>query len=165
MDNFKSQACFTNGTKILCENGYLLVDYLKQGDLVQTYRHGSLPIEYIYSEQIINNPTNIYKSMYRLPTFEGYGDLIVMGGNGVLKQTLDTQDFKNDPELFKVRSNFVVDSFLLQRVAHCKNFIKITDNNMYTYYYLSLKGRKYQRYGIWANGVLMESTFKNDNLI
>jgi hypothetical protein len=43
------------------------------------------------------------------------------------------------------------------------HFIPLTDNKKYTYYHLTLEsdGDDNQQFGIWANGVLTETTCKN----
>jgi len=48
---------------------------------------------------------------------------------------------------------------VLQRAAFCKEFEKINTNESFKYYHFSLPR---SRYGVWANGVLSESTFKKD---
>ena len=97
--------------------------------------------------------------MYSLPS-DGFDDLIVTGGHSILKRmvnNLDSREWVNCHRFSKI------DKLFLHRAAFCKDFKKINDTNIYTYYHLSLKGRnERQRYGIWANGVLSESTFKSE---
>ena len=154
--------CYAKGTKILCENGYHLIEELKPGDLVKTYLHGNLPIELIKSSKMVNNPLEWYKCMYTLPSLTEFDDLVVTGGHGILKAQLTTEELKADFNWFKFKRYSRIDKMYLQRAAYCKDFIKITDTSEYTYYHLSLKGENGKRYGIWANGILSESTFKND---
>ena len=154
--------CYAKGTKILCENGYHLIENLKIGDLVKTYLHGNLPIELIKSSKMVNNPLEWYKCMYTLPSLTEFDDLVVTGGHGILKEKLTTEELKADFNWFKFKRYSQIDKMYLQRAAFCKDFVKITDTSEYTYYHLSLKGGNNKRYGIWANGILSESTFKND---
>jgi len=158
--------CYAKGTKILCENGYRAIEDLHPGDIVKTYLHGNLPIELIKYKKIINNPTKWSECMYRLESTDpDHGDLVVTGGHGILKKELTSEDLKADYEWFTKNCRYsYIDDLYLQRAAFSKDFVKITDNNIYIYYHLSLKGHNGKRYGIWANGVLSESTFKKDIL-
>ena len=155
---FIAPICYNRGTKILCENGYRLIEDLKIGDLVQTYLHGNLPIESIKSNKMINNPDKWSECMYRLPLTD-FDDLIVTGGHGILKRTINELD--SDKTWVKCHRFSKIDRLFLHRAAFCKDFIKIETLEQFDYYHLSLKGKKGVRYGIWANGVLSESTFKS----
>jgi hypothetical protein len=149
--------CYNRGTKILCENGYRLIEELKIGDLVQTYLHGNLPIECIKSNKMINNPDKWSECMYRLPLTE-FEDLIVTGGHGILKNTIN--DLDSDKMWINSYRFSKIGKLFLHRAAFCKDFIKIETAEQFEYYHLSLKGKNNKRYGIWANGVLSESIFK-----
>jgi surface protein len=158
--------CYNKGTKILCEGGYIPIEELKPGDLVVTYLHGNIPVEIINSKKMVNNPSKWSECMYRLPSANlEFEDLIVTGGHGILKESLTREELKADTEWFeKNKMRSIIDGLYLHRAAFCKDFIKITDTDEYTYYHLVLKGRRSRRYGIWANGVLSESIFKRDML-
>ena len=156
--------CYAKGTKILTSSGYILIEDLKVGDLVTTYLHGDIPIEIIKWNKFINNPEKWAECMYRLPsTNPEYDDLIVTGGHGILKQNIKTEDLKNDYAWFRGNKRYSkIDGMYLQRAAFSKEFVKITDNEVYTYYHIVLQSADEVRYGIWANGILSESTFKKD---
>jgi hypothetical protein len=162
--------CYASGTKILCiENEtevYKLIETLKEGDIVKTYLHGNLPIECIKNNKMVNNPNEWPSCMYRLkssnPEFE---DLVVTGGHGILKQILSKEEINADLKWFvKNKKYSIIDKLYVQRAAFNPDFTKITDTSEYTYYHISLKSDNNKRYGIWANGVLSESTFKKDIL-
>jgi surface protein len=156
--------CYNKGTKILCEGGYIPIEELKPGDIVVTYLHGNIPIEKVSSKKIINNPSKWSECMYRLPSTNlEFDDLIVTGGHGILKKSLTREELKADLDWFERNKKYSrIDNMYLNRAAFCKDFIKITDIDEYTYYHLCLNGQKNRRYGIWANGVLSESVFKRD---
>jgi hypothetical protein len=162
--------CYAAGTKILCvENGmevYKFIETLKEGDFVKTYLHGNLPIELIKSKKIVNNPDKWSECMYTRPSTDPeFEDLVVTGGHGILKKILSKEEIKADFDWFiKNRRYSIIDKMYLQRAAFCNEFTKIPNKSEYTYYHLSLKGDTCKRYGIWANGVLSESTFKKDML-
>ena len=156
--------CYSEGTQILCESGYKKIEDLKPGDLVQTYKHGKLPIEYIKSNVMKNNPDKWAECMYKLPSKSPFlSDLIVTGGHGILKKNLSESEILADKEWFLNHKRYsMIDGMYLQRAAFSPDFVKITDQNIYKYYHLSLKDTLGKRYGIWANGILSESTFKID---
>jgi len=157
--------CYSRGTMILCKDGYLPIEVLRQGDLVKTYRHGYRKIELIGKGVLRNNPDNWKRCMYLLPAINpGFNDLIVTGGHGILKRTLTSSEIHADSSWFKNNRRYsMIDNMYLQRAAFSKEFIKITTNERYTYYHFSL-GNCNRRYGVWANGILSESTFSKDIL-
>ena len=163
--------CYNKGTKILVvEDGrelYKSIELLQPGELVKTYLHGDLPIEFVNSKRVINNPEVWSESMYRLPsTNPEFEDLVVTGGHGILKPVLTRQEVLADKRWFIKNQRYSkIDNMYLQRAAFCKEFIQLTDKQEYNYYHLSLKSNdENRRYGIWANGILSESTFKSDML-
>jgi surface protein len=154
--------CYNKGTKILTSDGYKLIEDLKVGDLVTTYLHGNQPIETILCKNMVNNPSDWSKCMYRLPLTD-FDDLIVTGGHGVLKKRLSRSEIDLDRSWFTKNKHYsLIDGLYLQRAAFNPDFIKISDTNQYTYYHIHLHSKTNRRYGIWANGVLSESTFKKD---
>jgi len=153
-----SPICYARGTKILCENGYQLIENLKPGDLVQTYLHGNLPIEIIKSSKMINDPLNWSKCMFRLQS-PGFDDLIVTGGHGILKM----KPSRSDISWVRNKLYSRIDNMYLHRAAFSDEFSKINDTTEFEYYHLSLlSDNKLKRYGIWTNGILSESTFKDE---
>jgi len=170
--NYEAQVtpviCFNKGTKILCNDGekdvYRLIEDIKSGDLVKTLGHGDLPVEHIAYGAMINNPSVFHECMYRLPSSNPeFDDLVVTGGHGILKETLSEEEILADEEWFTVlAADSHIDGLYLQRAGFCKDFVQETNNDQYIFYHLSLKGEEGRRYGIWANGILSESTYKRD---
>jgi len=154
--------CYNKGTMILCEDGYRPIENLKPGTLVETYKHGLVPLKMTGKGKIINNPSNPFECMYCLPDTE-FGDLIVTGGHGVLKPTLTKAEVNADKWWFIKNKRYSrIENMYLQRVAFNPEFIKLNDNSEYTIYHIVLEGPSYKRYGVWANGILSESTFEFD---
>ena len=159
--------CYLNTTKILCivndSEEYIPIELLKPNTLVKTYLHGNIPVENVISINFFNNPSKWSECMYRLPkTDEMIDDLIVTGGHGILKSNLSIEEINLDSDWFKFKRYSFIDNLYLQRAAFCKDFEKINNESLYTVYHLSLKSKSNRRYGIWANGILSESTFKKD---
>jgi surface protein len=158
--------CYNKGTMIkIVENGvefYRTIEELKPGDLVRTYCNGDLPIEIIVSGKMTNNPNGGPKCMYRMNSGD-FGDLIVTGGHGILKSKISMNEYLADKKWFDKNQLYSrINKHFLVRAMVSPEFTKITEQKDFIYYHLALKGNPKRRYGIWANGILSESTFKKD---
>jgi len=155
-------SCFNEGTKILCLNKnlqeeYIPIENLRKGDLVKSYKHGYRKIDLIGKNVMVNNPEKFSECMYKMEKNETNGileDLIVTGWHSVLVDDLGS---------FKEKKVEMVDDKYLLVSALSKQFIKLENTNLYTYYHFILEnnGNDDQRFGVWANGVLTESASKN----
>jgi hypothetical protein len=93
-------------------------------------------------------------------------DLIVTGGHSILV------DEFSESEKEKLNKNGVkeyiykIDDKYLLFASASDQFVPLTDNEKYNYYHLTLEnnGDGNQQFGIWANGVLTETTC-NDYLL
>ena len=80
--------------------------------------------------------------------------------HAILVDELGEHKEKND-EYFGGETQKLDDKyFLLAGVS--KDFVKLENTNVYTYYHLTLEndGNDGQHFGIWANGILSEATNK-----
>jgi hypothetical protein len=162
-------SCFNEGTKILCLNNnfeeeYVLIEELKKGDLVKTYKHGYRKIDLIGKKDMINNPENFHECMYKMEKTYKNGlidDLIVTGGHAILVDDLGSLKEEND-KIFGGSTLMIDDKYLLT-AAVSEDFKKIEDINIYTYYHFSVEnnGDDDERFGVWANGILTETVSKN----
>ena len=163
-------SCFNEGTKILClkenlEEEYIPIENLRKGDFVKTYKHGYKKIELIGKRSMINNPNKWTDCMYKMEKTEENGltdDLIVTGGHSILVDAL------TETEMLEQHNNWEevnkIDDKCLLFAANSKDFIQLENTDKYTYYHLVLENEneiKDVRYGIWANGILTETTFKS----
>ena len=163
-------SCFNEGTKILCLNKslqeeYLPIETLRRGDLVKSYKHGYRRIDLIGKNPMINDPKRWSACMYKMEKTEENGlleDLIVTGAHFVLVDELQEHKEKND-KYFGGKTPKIDDKYLLLS-AVSKDFVKLENTNLYTYYHLTLEnnGNDDERFGIWGNGVLTEATSKKD---
>jgi hypothetical protein len=168
--------CFNKGTKILCfnkqfEEEYIPIENLKKGDLVKTYKHGYRKIDLICKSKLLNNPDKINSCMYKMEKTDTNGlieDLIVTGWHSILVDDLGECKDENE-KVF--RGTQMIDGKYLLLSSVSKDFIKIDNNNIYTYYHFILEnnGDDNKRFGVWANGILTETpskkTFITFNLI
>ena len=154
--------CYAGGTKILCKQGYIAIEDISPFTMVKTYKHGYQKVKYIGKGTMINNPNKPFECMYRKKAIENFDDLVVTGGHGILKQILTRKEINDDKYWFLKNKNSKIDDMYLQRAAFCSDFEKITTKQKFNYYHIVLENNsKLKRYGIWANGVLSESTYEN----
>jgi hypothetical protein len=163
-------SCFNEGTKILClnknlEEEYIPIENLRKGDLVKSYKYGYRKIDLIGKNPMINNPEKFNECMYKMEKTDNNGlleDLIVTGGHSILVDSLGEYKEEND-KIFGGIQIMIDDKYLLLS-AVSKDFKKLENNNLYTYYHFILEnnGSETERFGVWANGLLTETTFKKD---
>ena len=154
-----SAPCFDESTKILCmknnKEKYIPVSELKKGDLVVTYKNGVRPISKIANRTQIFNVDNDYKeTMYCMKKHGNMiDDLKVTGRHSILVNDWSTHNTvssrTNKPH------SYIEDKALLG-AAYCNMFEVETKPTKHTIYHIALEGEK-RRYGIYANGALMES--------
>ena len=165
-----SPICYSKGTLILCKEGYIPIEKIVPGTLVKTYKDGYLPVKLIGRGIMINDPGNPFECMYRLPcSGDMTGDLVVTGGHGILRKNLSLKELRADADWFNNKKRYsMLDGFYVSRSYVDRNFVRVTGRGFYEYYHFSLDGgrggRWGGRYGVWANGVLTESTFDRDIL-
>ena len=160
-------SCFNEGTKILCLNNnleeeYIPIENLRKGDFVKSYKHGYRKIDLIGKNPMINNPNRFNECMYKMEKTEENGlieDLIVTGWHSILVDDLAEYKEEND-KIF--RTTHMIDDKYLLLSSVSKQFIKLENTNLYTYYHFILEndGDNDNRYGVWANGILTETPSK-----
>lgn len=154
--------CFKDGTKILTENGYMPIENLKIGDMIKTIKHGYVPISLIGKSQIYNRgldrriPDQLYLcNQDNYP--EIFEDLIITGAHSILvnnfineKQRNKTRDINKD--LYITDNKYRLPACVDDRAV----VYNIKGNHMI--YHIALENDNYYgNYGIYANGLLVES--------
>ena len=153
--------CYARGTRILCKNGNIPIEYLKPGMMVHTYKHGLKEVEYIKKNTMINNPNNSKYCMYRLRKKGSMkNDLIVTGGHGILVSKLPDDIVEPSKGYYSNKEDSMIDDKYLIIAGYSNMFKKINNSKQYEYYHFNLKDDKDRRFGILANGVLSESTYR-----
>jgi hypothetical protein len=152
--------CFNKKTKILClkENKevYVAVEELKKGDLVKTLNDGYKPIQSMTSgTYTLGRPIDM--GMYKMKQ-EGsmMADLEMTGLHSILVDEKDHQEEIDNQLKNTCNRKIYCDNKFRLNVKYSNKFKKMS-TQPYTIYTFSLEGPKNQ-YGIWANGVLVEST-------
>ena len=171
---FGQVPCYNENTKILClgENSqdiYIPVQDVCKGTWVKTLLDGYKQVEYTGKRSFVNDPTNWKNCMYVLPRRnEMIDDLIITGGHSILVDAL----FQNEEEIKKKEEywgeeQYVIDDRFLVLAAVSKDFIQITNKEIYTVYHFVLDQNgddDTKRYGVWANGIMSESQSKEGYL-
>ena len=162
-------SCFNEGTKILTLNKELVEEYVKieelrKGDLVKCYKGGYRRIDMIGKWSMINNRDNWKSCMYKMSKTDENGlieDLIVTGGHSMLVDELGECKEANE-EAFGCKSAIMIEDKKLLLASVSKSFKKVEENGVYTYYHFVVEndGDDSVNYGVWANGVLMETMSK-----
>ena len=147
--------CFNKGTKILALNKNYIEEYrniedLRKGDYVKSYKHGYRSIDLIGKISMVNEPNSSINCMYKLEK-----------GNA----TEDSKYFKELTEDLYITG---AHSFLIDEIPENMNYVRKIDDKFLMLCSNSKEFTKIKttddRYGVWANGILTESTSKNDFL-
>jgi hypothetical protein len=157
--------CFKKDTQILTLSGYKLIQDLKKGDLVKTLKHGYVPIykigfsemEHICSQERVKD--QLYKcSPDNYP--EVFEDLVLTGCHGILVDAFYSdkqkqQSIELNGDLYITDNKYRLPVCLDERASVYETPGK------YTIYHMALEHDDYyMNYGIYANGLLVESTSK-----
>jgi hypothetical protein len=160
-----SPPCFKADTKLLTLNGYVQVQDLRKGDLIKTLQNGYKPIEMIGKRNIFHyaSPQRIKDQLYKCTPAnypELFEDLVITGCHAIL-----VDNFKDEQEKEKV-FNLYKDIYVTEgkyRLPAClddrSSVYEISDN--FTIYHLALENDNYySNYGIYANGLIVETCSK-----
>lgn len=160
--------CFKEGTKILClvdnKETYLPIEYIPPGTLVKTLSSGYKKVELIGHSKTYN-PGNSIRGKNRLYkcTKENYPevfeDLIVTGCHSILVDDITDEQRKDITELagriFVTEDKYRLMACLDERAK------PYTEEGVYTIWHFALENDNYYfNYGVYANGLLVETTSK-----
>jgi hypothetical protein len=155
----------------LTNTGYVPVETLVKGQLIQTFRHGLVPLRALGRSRVSNiggrGPrikNRLY--MYRRGCQDASGkkpcaDLVVTGENSALVPSLQYVE-KNVMTRHFGSAKTTDDQFHLL-AQHDARAVPYEPRGVFTVYHFALEcGRDYERhYGVYANGMLMESCSVN----
>ena len=155
--------CFKEDTKILTNMGYVPIQKLRKGDLVKTLKHGYVPVD-IIGYRVLNNPIceeRIKDKLYVCSQSEYpevFEDLVITGCHAIL-----VDEFKNTEEREKTNEIlgdiYVTDNKYRLPACVDEKTKPYEKEGAFTIYHVALENDDYyMNYGIYANGLLVEST-------
>jgi hypothetical protein len=166
--------CFKEGTKILCRlpngaEGYRSIERLQKGDLVKTLNSGYQPIYEIGYKEIYHPAKEervkdqLYKcSKDKYP--ELFEDLLVTGCHSILVDSFTSQE-QREKTIEVNGDTFVTDNkYRLPTCADNRAKIYETPGNYKIYHFALEHEDYYVNYGVYANGLLVESCSKRNLL-
>jgi YDG domain/Hint domain/MBG domain (YGX type) len=156
--------CFRENTKILTIKGYVPIQNLRKGDLIKTFRDGYMPIDMIGRKTITNSKDEINGNRMYVCTSESYPeiieDLYITGFHSILVNNFNSPEQKEKARelLSKI---YVTDGKYRLPACIDDRAILYEKEGEQVIYHLSLENDDYfMNYGIYANGLLVESSSK-----
>jgi hypothetical protein len=161
--------CFKEDSKILTSSGYKLIQELKAGDLVKTSQNGYKPIYKIgYAE--MTHPCSeerIKDQLYKCSSSnypELFEDLVITGCHNILVDSF--KDEKEREEAKKINSVKDEDVYITEnkyRLPACvdeRTTVYEVKGDHKIYHFALENEDNYMNYGVYANGLLVETTSK-----
>jgi len=160
--------CFMKGTQILCYRAdaevYRPVQDLRKGDLVKTLRNGYLPIHMIGTSSL-SNPGDDERSTNRLykcskELYPGlFEDLYITGCHSILVPSLTEDQWENTKEM--LGDVYVTDNHFRLMACLDEKAQPFKKDAYIDIYHIALENEDYyMNYGVYANGLLVETCSK-----
>ena len=157
--------CFKEDSKILTDKGYILIQDLRKGDLVKTLLHDYKPIDMIGKRDIYHpaSKERIKDQLYKCSQTEYpeiFEPLILTGCHSILVDGFTSEEQRE--KVLEVNGDiFGTDNkYRLPACADEKASVYEIPGS-YTIYHLALEhDNYYSNYGIYANGLLVETCSK-----
>ena len=165
-----STKCFNEQTKILClvdsVEKYIPIEELNETIHVKTYKHGYRKIKYLIKSTLLNVQENTINKLYKLIKTENNNlieDLYLTGGHSILKDNLSEKEIIKMKKLIEnknIKFDYKINDKYKLLVCFDKSFQEYNKKGYYNIYQLVLDNDNNveKNYGIYANGLLVEST-------
>ena len=163
-------ACFKVGTKILCHSDitgqeeYIAIEDITKDMKVKTLNNGYKSIHQIGKMKFCNQPgkDRIKDKIYKCPKSqypELFEDLYITGCHSILVDSL-TQDYMDKIQII-TKYLFITDNKYRLPACVDQRTEMTVDQEQTTVYHIALENDNYySNYGIYANGLLVESCSK-----
>jgi hypothetical protein len=158
--------CFLKGTYIYTNEGYKQIETLKKGDLVNTFKDNYVAIDTIVEEEMYHdasrprNKNQLFKLDY--PEYpQLLKELYITGAHSILVGKLSE---KQKEQILKDYGKVFATDLFDRLPAYIDERAKVhEESGKYTIYHLALENENiHSNYGIFANGLLVESLSKHD---
>lgn len=157
--------CFLAGTRILTDEGYVQIQHLRTGDLIQTLCHGLVPIDVIGFKTITHpaQKERIKEQLYKYSTSttpDLIEDLILTGCHSVLVDEFTSPE-QRENTLQILGDIYITDDKYRLPACLDENASVFEVPGEYTIYHFALENADYyMNYGVFASGLLVESSSK-----
>lgn len=155
--------CFLEGTKLYAhvhdKDLYVNIEDLRSGDIVNTYLHGKKAIKFIGKDTLFNNPDKWNGCLKKFPkSGDMIDDLYVTGAHSLLVDELSEKESDGIMAIYGTTDRKIDDKFMLNAWVSEKAE-PVLAAEFFTIYHVVLEhdDDEDKKYGIWANGVLVES--------
>jgi hypothetical protein len=162
--DYSTLPCFNKDTKILTSNGYVPIQNLRNGDIIKTYLHGYVPIYAIgYREMYNDNSNDNIKDKLYVCSKSEYSeiieDLVITGCHSILvdefKEGEREKTIKILGKIYETDEKYRLPACVDSRAK------PYNSEGKFTIYHIALEHDDYfMNYGIYANGLLVESCSK-----
>ena len=157
--------CFKEGSLILTDKGYVPIQDLRQGDLVKTLLHGFVPIDMIGKRDIYHPALkDRNKNQLYICNNDDYPEvfepLVITGCHSILIDEFFSEQQREDVIEFSGGIYITDNQYRLPACVDTR--AKVYDKQgHYTIYHIALENDDYyMNYGIYANGLLVETCSK-----
>ena len=161
-------ACFKEDSKILCYKDdneiYMNIQDIRKGDLIKTCRHGYVPVNMIGTSKLYNSGNNLRgKNRLYICTIDEYSELteelIITGCHSILLDYItDTQKDKTIEMLGRI---MVTDNKYRLMACIDERAKPYEKEGIFNIWHIALDNDDYyMNYGIYANGLLVETCSK-----
>jgi hypothetical protein len=155
--------CFVKGSRILTKRGYIAIEKLKPGDFIKTVCSGYKAIHQIGKKEITHpaSDTRIKHQLYvcSADVFEEvFADLVITGCHSILVEEWTSEDERQRAIDANGGNVYITDNYY--RLPACADLrTRVYEHpGTYTIYHIALENENYYtNYGIYANGLLVES--------
>jgi len=162
--------CFLEGSKIQCldkntnKDVYIPIQDLRKGDLIKTYKHNYVPLNMIGYSKIYNSGDDerhkdrLYRcSKNQYPDL--FEELIITGCHSLLVNKLTQEQHKQNLKIFN--KIYITDDKYRLPACIDEKTIPYEKNGFFTIYHIALDNNDYySNYGVYANGLLVETCSK-----
>ena len=166
------EICFSRGTLIKCylnrRERYIPIENIEQGTWVRTYNNEFKRVKYILNSKSNgtenHSMTNLY-CMRKEKSPDLLCDLYVTGGHAILYDKLTAKQQKNMTTIdnycknHDIKYDMTIDGKFKLLACYDTNFKEVKKEEPIEIYHIVLENKNKEcNYGIYANGILVEST-------
>lgn len=157
--------CFKEGSMILTNKGYRPIQDLRKGDLIETYKHGMVAINMIGKRQIhhVCSEERIKDQLYvcRSDQYpELTEELVITGCHSILVDRFVDQE-QRSAVVETLGQIYLTDAKARLPACVDKRAAVYEKKGNYTIYHIALDHHDYyMNYGVYANGLLVETCSK-----